>query len=102
MDFKNPPSEADLLAAIEPQAFHIAITGHVAIERMMEICITEAVPNPAALGLERISFPQKVSLAVALGILEEASTPAYNALNKVRNGAAHNLVIKLNKQDALD
>ncbi|MDF0676415.1 MAG: hypothetical protein P0120_19095 [Nitrospira sp.] len=102
VNFNNPLSEADLLAAIEPQAFHIAITGHLAVERIIEVCITESVPNPAALDLERSAFAQKLSLAVALGILEESSTSAYKALNTLRNMVAHDLVLTLDKQIVVD
>jgi hypothetical protein len=102
MDLKNPPSAADLLAAIEPQPFHIVVTGHVALERVIEICIIESLPNPAALDLERIPFSQKLALSLALGILEESSMPAYKALNALRNRVAHDLVLALDKQAALD
>jgi hypothetical protein len=102
MDFNNPPSAADLLAAIEPQTFHIAVTGHVALERMMEVCIVESVPNPAALDLDRLTFLQKLSLAVALGVLGDSSTPAYKALNTLRNRVAHDLVPALERQAVLD
>ena len=98
MNLKNPPSAADLLAAIEPQPFHIVVTGHVALDRMIEICIRESLPNPVALDLERIPFSQKLALSLALGILEEASMPAYKVLNALRNRVAHDLVLALNKQ----
>lgn len=102
MDLKNPPSAADLLAGIEPQPFHIVVTGHVALDRMIEICISESLPNPAALDLERIPFSQKLALSVALGILEEASMPAYKVLSALRNRVAHDLVLALDKQTSLD
>lgn len=103
MNFNNPPNEADLiLAAIEPQAFHIAITGHLAIERVIEVCISESVPNPSYLDLVRNKFAQKLSLAVAFGILEESATPAYKALNALRNRVAHDLVHTLDKQAVVD
>jgi hypothetical protein len=102
MDLKNPPSAADLLAAIEPQPFHIVVTGHVAVDRMIEICIGESLPNATALDFDRVPFSQKLALSVALGILEESSMPAYSALNALRNRVAHDLVLALDKQAALD
>jgi hypothetical protein len=102
MDFKNPPSVADLLAAIEPQPFHIVVTGHVALERVIEICIIESLPTPAALDLKRVSFSQKLALSISLGILEESSMPAYKALNALRNRVAHDLLLAFDKQAALD
>jgi hypothetical protein len=102
MDLKNPPKAGDLLAAIEPQPFHIVVTGHVALDRIIEICISESLPNPAVLELERIPFLQKLALSVSLGILEEGSMPVYKVLNALRNRVAHDLVLVLDKQAALD
>lgn len=102
MNFNNPPNEADLLDAIEPKSFHIVITGHVAIEQVIEVCIVESVPNPSVLKLERHTFVQKLSLAVALGIIENSSVPGYKTLNTLRNSVAHDLVSTLDKQAIAD
>lgn len=102
MDLKNPPSATDLLAAIEPQPIHIVVTGHVALERLIELCIVESLANPAVLELDRVPFLQKLALSVALGILGESSMPAYKTLNTLRNKVAHDLVLALDKQVALD
>lgn len=102
MNFNNPPGEEDFLAAIEPKSFHIAITGHIVIEQIIEICIRESLPNPVALDLERYTFSQKLSLAVALGILEKSSVHGHKALNALRNRVAHNLMPTLDKKESID
>lgn len=102
MDLNNLPTEADLLDAIEPKSFHIAITGQVAIELVIEACISESVPNPDALDLERHTFFQKLTLAAALGIIENSSMPAYKKLNILRNRVAHDLGFSLDKQAIVD
>lgn len=46
MDLNNLPTEADLLDAIEPKSFHIAITGQVAIELVIEASVF-CIPSSA-------------------------------------------------------
>jgi len=86
---------ADLLATIEPTSLHIAITGHAALERVLDMAILESFFDAEAFELDRIPFNQKLALAVGLRILDRDSVPPYRTLNAIRNKVAHDLVLAL-------
>jgi hypothetical protein len=80
----------------------IAIRGHLYIEGELTKLLNEAFPKPEAIDLTRVSFPLKVDLAVAIGVLRPDEKPPYMTLNKLRNRLAHNLDAEVVKSDEMD
>jgi hypothetical protein len=52
--------------------------------------VAEALTEPHELELERLTFPLKLDLAIALGIIPSDIRPLFLKLNKIRNTFAHN------------
>lgn len=102
MDLTNLPRVADLLATIEPTSLHVAITGHAALERVLDMAIFESLFDAEAFELDRVPFNQKLALAVGLRILGRDSVPPYKALNAIRNKVAHDLALALDSETTRD
>lgn len=80
----------------------IIIRGHLYVEYNLIRLIEESIPHPQAINLTRFSFPLKIDLAIALGLLSPEEQPAYIALNRFRNKLAHNLEMEITKDDESD
>lgn len=98
MDLTNLPEVDELLKAIEPTSIHIAITGHTALERVLDVAIRESLPNGDPFDLDRVPFIQELALAVGLTILDTDSVPPYRVVNAMRNKVAHDLVTTLDAE----
>ena len=67
-----PPSEVELLDALkEADLLVTAVRGHQFLEALMNLAISEALVNPHAVEVERLAYPLKVDLAVALSMIPE-------------------------------
>lgn len=71
--------------------FELVVRGHLYVEAELLLTLEEALPFPALADLDRFTFPQKVALAAAHGLLRADDKPAYSKLNALRNRLAHNL-----------
>ncbi len=92
--------ERQFMAHINAQSpLEIIIRGHLWIESSLIRLIEEVLPYPKALDLARQSFPQKVSLAVGLGLLQEEYVTAYLKLNSLRNRVAHDLFSAITEEE---
>jgi hypothetical protein len=89
MDLTRFPTEAALFEAIAVRPIHIIVTGHLCLDEILTVAIAESMVDPSAAELDRFRFPQKVGLAVALGIVPSDSRPAFLKLNQLRNDLAH-------------
>ena len=69
----------------------VVLRGHLFIESEIVKMIQGKLTNPSAFNLDKISFPLKLHLGVALGVFEEKELPAYKIINRLRNETAHNL-----------
>lgn len=69
----------------------IVLRGHLWVESSLIRVLEEVLPHPEAIDLARFSFPQKLSLAVALGLVQPEYASAYLKLNALRNRVAHDL-----------
>jgi len=49
-----------------------------------------------------LKFPQKLTLAIALGLLPENARPAFQFINKLRNDFAHDLNTELSEEVLTD
>jgi hypothetical protein len=84
--------ERQFMAHINAESpLEIIIRGHLWVESSLIRLIEEVVPYPKALDLARYSLPQKIRLAVGLGLLRQEYAPAYLKLNALRNRVAHDL-----------
>jgi hypothetical protein len=93
------PTEHDLLAALLPtDPTAVVIRGHILLELYLAYLITQALPAPHSVELDRLSFPFKVDLAVSLCLLKPHSRQLFLKLNQVRNRFAHDARAILDKK----
>jgi|ERR1700693_706391 len=102
---RNPyssfPAPKDFLDLVHPKAEQVVLNGHTALDGVLDVAISESVERPDALELDRLNFMQKVSIAIAFGVIPPDSRPAYQVLNNARNDVAHNLSGELDAQALL-
>lgn len=84
------PSEAEFRRAVDAvDVLNLVIRSHGELERALKVAISEALVDPHEIEMERMSFPLKVDLAVALGVIREDVRPLMIKLNRIRNTFAH-------------
>jgi hypothetical protein len=70
--------ERQFLAHISIDApLEIVLRGHLWVESSLIRLIEEVLPHPEAIDLARFSFPQKMGLGVALGLVRSEYASAY-------------------------
>jgi hypothetical protein len=74
------------------------IRGHLWIEFLLNTALEDAMSQPSEMSLDRMSFPTRVDLAVALGILSRSEGNAYVQANWLRNRFAHDPDFLLDEQ----
>jgi hypothetical protein len=75
------------------------IRSHLYAESKIIRLLSESLPNPRALDIERMSFAKKVDLAYALTLVDERTRRTLTLLNKLRNRFAHNLKSEISEND---
>jgi hypothetical protein len=80
----------------------VAIRGHQAIEGLLNLAISEALPNPHTLEVQHVPLALKLDLAVALGIIRTEELPALAKFNSIRNKLVHDRTSMFGKSDARD
>lgn len=83
-----PTDEEFRKASDAKEILNLVIRAHGELEIAIRVAIAEALAEPHELELERLSFPLKVDLAVALGVMRSAIRPLLLRLNKIRNDFA--------------
>jgi hypothetical protein len=78
------------------------LRGHLFIESKIVEMIQGKLTNPSVLELDKISFPLKLQLGVALGLLELEDLPAYKKINRLRNETAHKLNFEVTDEKIQD
>jgi hypothetical protein len=73
--------------------------GHLYVESRLIQLIEDALPDPGAIDLSRLSFRIKLDLAVALKLISETNKLGYIQLNALRNQMAHNVDAEPTKID---
>lgn len=64
------PTEHDMLAALlSVDPVSIVIRGHITLEMYLSYLISQALPAPHSVELDRLSFAFKVDLAISLCLL---------------------------------
>lgn len=98
-----PPSEVELLGAIKGEdILAAAVRGHQFLETLLRLAISEALPMPHVMEVERLAFPLKVDLAIALGMIPRECRPGYLKINSIRNRVAHDQDAQFARRDALE
>lgn len=77
----------------------IVLKGHLLIENQIENLLKSALIKPNALDFNRLNFPFKLDLLVAIGILSQEDIIAYKRFNSMRNKFAHNIDYEVNEED---
>lgn len=67
------------------------LQAHLYFDHVISRMLEEALPNPYAIKLRRISFSQKVQLISAMNLLPSPLIPAVEFINGLRNRIAHEL-----------
>jgi hypothetical protein len=75
------------------------IRAHLYAESKLIRLLSDSLPNPRALDIERMSFSRKVDLAHALTLVDETTRRTLTLLNKLRNRFAHNLKSEISDND---
>ena len=97
------PTHEQFIAILNaPDLAVLSIRGHIAIESVISDVIFQALPDPHHLEVERLSFPLKLDLAVALKALQKDSRPLFMKLNVIRNRFAHQATAHLDEATACD
>jgi len=78
------------------------VRGHQAVDEALSAAVAEALAEPHAVEIDRMSFGLKLDLAVALGVLHRESSPAYVSLNRIRNAFAHRSTATLDDRAVRD
>jgi hypothetical protein len=93
--------DLDAMAAHLPigDDFAAAIRGHLYLEHILMTFIHAALEKPDAVSLDRMQFPIKVDLAIALGLMSENLAPPLKKINSFRNKVAHNLKYQMSDAD---
>lgn len=90
----------EILEVTDPLA--VVLRGHQAVGCALDGAISQALPEPHALEVERLSFGLKVDLAISLNVLRPDSRGGFLALNGVRNRFAHRSDAAFEENDAKD
>jgi hypothetical protein len=97
------PSREQFLEILNaPDCLTIVVRGQQAVERALDAAISEALPAPHALEVEKLSFALKADLAVALRVIRADSRGALLALYRVRNRFAHRFDAAFEQKEAED
>lgn len=81
---------------------HMVLKGHSFVDAALSVIIAESLPVARSFEVAALSFPLKVDLAVALGLIPAEERGGYVRLNRLRNRFAHNPTTRLSKRDAVD
>ncbi len=97
MDLSQYDIPNDVLRASDPIAILVQV--HLHLEAFIIALVRYRLAKPQAIDLDRLTFPVKLSLAVALDAIPELAEPALLTINRLRNRVAHNLSAALTAED---
>lgn len=69
----------------------VFLRAHLWVEQLLADLITVKLERPEVLNVGRWQFAQKINLALALGILDDAEAAPMKLMGKIRNRLAHDL-----------
>ena len=77
----------------------VLVNVHLHLEAFIIELASRRLAKPAALDFDRLNFPAKLGLAIALGAVPEIAGPALRTINTIRNRLAHNLRADVTEAD---
>jgi hypothetical protein len=84
------------------ESLQLVIRAHLYAEQLIFAMISERLAKPDAIDLDRLTFPLKVRLAVAMGLMAEEVIAPLLGLNKLRNRFAHETDYRFTSDDKID
>jgi hypothetical protein len=94
------PHQAQLISDLNgDDDLGCVLRGHIHIENSIDIFLKKTFQKQKYLDKADLTYHQKVSLALSVGLHEDLASPLQHVGN-LRNKFAHNLGIKLGKQEA--
>jgi hypothetical protein len=96
----DEPTRKFLLEVSHADVFRVAIRGLVHLETMLDDGIRDMLPGGAGRDIMRLNFSRRLSLATALGLIDDDVKRLIGALAKVRNEFAHGTIDDLDRQRA--
>ncbi len=84
-----------------PDALNMLIRAHLYFEHILIQAITEALPAPYEIDLRRLSFPSKLDLTLAMGLVPPGYRRVGTVLNEIRNKFAHRLTFEFGEEHRL-
>ena len=78
----------------------LSIRGHAFIDSLLSKGISEILPFPHSVEIERTGFLLKVDLAIALGMIAKDSRAVFVTFNSIRNSFAHKSTTSFEIEDA--
>jgi hypothetical protein len=85
---RRPLSREQLEIALgSDDALTVVLKGHLAIEALLDLAISEVLRQPHRLEVQRLGFALKVDLAVALGIVPDEVRGPLVKINTLRNAS---------------
>lgn len=82
--------------------WHKLLQAHLYFDHIVTLMLREALKEPGAIRLGRMSFVQKLELACAMGLLTKEIAAAIDFVNRIRNKIAHQLDYEVSEKDVLD
>ncbi|MDJ0332283.1 hypothetical protein [Planococcus sp. S3-L1] len=83
----------------EESILTIVLKGQLIIETEIERLISTVYFDSSVFDLNRMQYPQKLDLLVAIGIFTKDEIAPYREFNKIRRKYAHDLMYELKKED---
>jgi hypothetical protein len=80
----------------------LVIRGHIYLEHVLIQTVSEEMAKPNEIEMRRLSFPAKLDLGIAMGLIDSEWRPAVNRVNEMRNKMAHRLEYKFEDKDKLE
>ncbi|REK71978.1 hypothetical protein [Paenibacillus paeoniae] len=83
----------------ENSILSIVLKGQLLIEKEIESLINSVYQNASVLNLDRMFFPNKIDLLIAIGALSIDEGNTYKLFNKLRRKFAHNIEYCMSKEN---
>ncbi len=80
----------------------LVIRGHIYLEHVLIQTVTEEMVRPDEVEMRRLSFPAKLDLGVAMGLIDPNWRPALNRVNEMRNKMAHRLEYSFDDREKVE
>ncbi|EMX0194226.1 hypothetical protein CN917_28425 [Bacillus thuringiensis] len=82
------------------EPMYIVIKGHLYIEYGMQQLLDSSVANPKY--MPNLSFSNKIKWLVTLGLIDKTTKTVLEAINKIRNNYAHELMLEITLDEIYD